>query len=69
MHPHPNRALERVFAHLRSQPLDVAHELLSQLRRGTDVHTVLRFIKYGSLPPPAHASPKHDLPVHLPLSR
>jgi hypothetical protein len=37
------------LAHLRSQPLDVAHQLLAQLRRGTDVHTILRFIEYGSL--------------------
>jgi hypothetical protein len=46
---HPQNALEHTFAHLRSQPLHVAQELLGQLRRGTDVHTVLRFIEYGSL--------------------
>jgi hypothetical protein len=37
------------LAHLRSQPLDVAWELLGQLRRGTDVQTVQRFIEYGDL--------------------
>lgn len=46
---HPHHALEHILAHLRSQPRGVAHDLLGQLRRGTDVHTVLRFIEYGSL--------------------
>ncbi|CAN9445111.1 unnamed protein product [Alternaria alternata] len=44
-----SRALERIFAHLRTQPRPIAHETLGQLRRGTNVHAVLRFLEYGSL--------------------
>ncbi|RYO09559.1 hypothetical protein AA0119_g978 [Alternaria tenuissima] len=44
-----SRALQRIFAHLRTQPWPIAHETLGLLRRGTDVHAVLRFLEYGSL--------------------
>ncbi|KAH6865064.1 hypothetical protein BKA58DRAFT_391324 [Alternaria rosae] len=50
VHHDPQHALLRhVFAHLRSQPLHVAQELLGHLRRDTDVRTILRFLEYGSL--------------------
>jgi hypothetical protein len=41
--------LERVFALLRSQPVDIANEIFTQIRRGSDVQTTLRYIEYGSL--------------------
>jgi len=41
--------LEQVFSLLRSQPVDVAHKILTQIRRGADVHTILRYMEYGSL--------------------
>ncbi|KAI4622139.1 hypothetical protein J4E83_004879 [Alternaria metachromatica] len=49
-HHHPQHALLRhIFAHLRSQPWHVAQDILTQLRRGTDERTLLRFLEYGSL--------------------
>ncbi|KAA8626812.1 C6 transcription factor [Pyrenophora tritici-repentis] len=41
--------LEQVFALLRSQPVDVTQQILTQIRRGADVHTILRYMEYGSL--------------------
>jgi hypothetical protein len=41
--------LERIFVHLQSQPLDIANEILRQIRLGADTQAVLRFVEYGSL--------------------
>jgi hypothetical protein len=42
-------SLARVFALLRSQPADVAYEIFTQMRRGSDPLQTLRYIEYGSL--------------------
>ncbi|KAA8611295.1 Zn(2)-C6 fungal-type DNA-binding domain protein [Pyrenophora tritici-repentis] len=41
--------LEQVFALLRSQPFHVAQQILIHIRRGTDIHSILRYVEYGSL--------------------
>ncbi|KAL7770680.1 hypothetical protein CFE70_000618, partial [Pyrenophora teres f. teres 0-1] len=44
-----DHGLEQIFALLRSQPFHVAQQILIHVHRGTDVHSIVRHVEYGSL--------------------
>jgi hypothetical protein len=46
---HSSGGLERVLALMRAQPVGIVNEIFTQVRRGSDVVTILRYIEYGSL--------------------